>query len=109
MWEKAKHLVGWKTNKSTISTSNEEDISSHGGNIQLFSPKDHTEFRKTALIFYLHDLVKHIAGITERNDPVQIMRMVYAVYASMSCRYLYYDKSEQEWACKEITEVRMCK
>ena len=102
LWAKAKHLVGWKSTP----IRNEEDASSHGGNIKNFSPQDHTDFRKDALIFYLHDLVNDFAGITGSNDPIQIIRMMYAVYASMCHCYLCYDKKQHVLVFEEIIEVR---
>ena len=97
---KAKSL--WRS-KPSVSTSSDE-TSSRGGNIKFFGYQDHLEFRKYALNFYLGGLVNHFIEITER-DPFEIIKMVYAVYSSMSCSYLYYDKNEQKWMFEEITEV----
>ena len=101
-WSRTKRW--WKGSKPA---PNEEDTSSHSGNIKSFNPQDHSEYRKDALNLYLDDFIKTFTGITESNDPILIIGTVYAIYTSMRCSYLYYDKNEHEWEFKEITEVCM--
>ena len=102
---KAKSWVGWKS-KSATATS-DESTSSHEGDIKHFSHQDHIYLRKRALNLYLYEMMNDFATISLSDDPVEIIRMVYAVYASVSSSYLYYDKNECKWnpSFKETTEV----
>ena len=93
---KAKSFFGLKS-KSSSATPSEDSTSSHKGNIKCFSDQDHTEFRKCALYLYLSDILKDFTTATSKNDPVEIIRMVYAVYTSVSSSYLYYDNNEHIW------------
>ena len=93
---KARSIFSWKS-KSSSATPSEDGTSSHEGNIKRFSDQDHTEFRKCALYLYLSDFLKDFTTATSNNDPVEIVRMVYAVYTSVSSSYLYYDKNEHLW------------
>ena len=98
-------MVGWKSKTSTATP--DESTSSHEGDIKHFSLQDHIYFRKCALNLYLDEFINDFATITLRDGPVEIIRMVHAVYASLSSSYLYYDKDEYEWnpSLKETTEV----
>ena len=102
---KAKSIFGFKSKSS--SAPNDDGASLHEGNIKSFSNQDHIEFRKYALNFYLNDFVNDFARITSINKPVEIVRMVFAVYVSVSSSYLYYDKNEHIWnpSCEDIAEV----
>ena len=88
-------------------TSSEDSTNSHEGNIKRFSDQDHTEFRKFALNLYLCDFLKDFTTATSENDQVEIVRMVYAVYTSVSSSYLYYDNDEHIWnpSYKDTAEV----
>lgn len=101
---KAKGLFNWGS-KSAKPTTNDDATCSHGGNIKKFNLQDHIDFRKDALNLYLHDLAENFAAMTVRGDPIEMVRMVYAIYASVNSSYLYYDKNEHKWAFKETTEV----
>ena len=97
---------GWWKGKSATATP-DESTSSHEGDIKHFSHEDHIYFRKCALNLYLYELVNDFATITLRVNPVEIIRMVHAVYASVSSSYLFYDKHEYMWnpSFEETTEV----
>ena len=102
---RAKSLVGWKSKSATATP--DENTSSHEGDIQYFTHQDHTYFRKLALNLYLNELLNDFATIALKDDPVEIIRTVHAVYASVSSSYLYYDKDEYQWnpSLEEMTEV----
>ena len=111
IWDKAANqsfitkAINWWKGKS--STSTEESANSHGGNVKFFTSKDHMEFRKSALTFYLHDFIKYFNEITGRNNLVHLIEVVQAVYASINSNYLFYDKDEHDWVSEEVIEVHI--
>ena len=97
----------WSGKSRSAAITPDESTSSREGDIKGFTHQDHIYFRKHALNLYLNELLNDFATITLRDDPIEIIRTVHAVYASVSSSYLYYDKGEYPWnpSLEEMTEV----
>jgi len=75
-------------------------------NIKSLQPNEHKEYRIKALKMYLEILKDKLTVQETRNDPVQFVRMIYAIYDSLNSRFVFYDELEYPWKFDEVAKVR---
>jgi len=90
----------FKSRKDTVMFGSEQFV-----DIKSLSQSDHVNLRKMALAFYLNGFQDILCGIARIDDPVQVVRIVYGMFASLDNGYVYYDNHETDWKFEETAEV----
>ena len=97
----ARWIFGKSKESTTTSTFEQKFV-----NIKDLKNDDHKVYRIKALRMYLEVLKEKLNAQEIRNNPVQFVRMIYAIYDSLNNRYLFYDETENEWRFVEVKKVR---
>ena len=101
--------AGWfsflRGKKENTASSGEQKF-----DIKLLFESDHVELRKIALKLYLIGLQNVFYGLGSIDESVDIVRQVFAIYASLNSSYVFCDYCERSWKFDETKEVCMyCK
>ena len=97
---------GSKSKGSTTASASAAAFEQNFVNIKNLQHNDHIQYRIKALRMYLEVLKVKLHVQETRNNPVQFVRMIYAIYDSLNSRFLFYDESEIEWKFNEVAQVR---
>lgn len=97
------YIVGWFKGKkeSTAASSGEQVLV----DIKKLSESHHVELRKRALSIYLHGLRIILYGPEAVDNPTNIIRTIYAIYASLHNSYVYFNWHQADWRLTETTDV----
>ena len=98
-------VFGSKSKESTT-TSAASIFEQDFVNIKDLKTDDHKVYRINELRMYLEVLNEKLNAQETRNNPVQFVRMIWAIYDSLNNRNLFYDEVENEWRFDEVAQVR---
>ena len=76
--------------------------------IKALSHSEHAEYRTRALSFYLHGFHNVLYGPEPMDDPINVIRTVHAIYASLDSSYVFFNWREEEWKLAETKSVSFC-
>lgn len=93
-------LFGYKKENTSIPSSEQAII-----DIKTLSLSNHIQARINALKIYLSSLHNILHGVKSVNDPIDVIRTVYAIYKSLDDSCVYFDEKEIYWRFKEIAQV----
>ena len=106
-----KKLAGFfrSTKGNTASSSDEQGFI----DVKSLSHQNHAELRKSALTFYLNGLCDILCGPKTMEDPISIVKTVFAIYAVLHDSYVFFNWSEafnwheavSDWRFQETVDV----
>lgn len=73
--------------------------------VKSLSHSQHVELRKSALTFYLNGLCGILHGPESMEDPVGIVKTVFAIYATLYNSFVFFKWDETSWRFQETAEV----
>ena len=73
--------------------------------IKALPQSEHAEYRTKALNIYLYGFHNVLYGPEPMDDPIDAIRTVHAIYASLDSSYVYFNWQEEEWKLQETKNV----
>ena len=90
-----------KEKESSASSSEEQGLTDY----KLLSHSHHVELRKNALTTYLDSLWDTLYGPESMDDPVNVVRTVHAIYATLDDSCVFFNWNQMDWKLSETTDV----
>lgn len=93
----------FKAKKEKESSSDEQALI----DIKSLPRTHHVELRKNALAIYLSSLWDTLCGPESMDDPVNVVRTVHAIYATLDNSSVLFSCNEIDWRLPETTDVSL--
>ena len=90
-----------KEKESSAPSSEEQGLTDY----KLLSHSHHVELRKNALTTYLGSLWDTLYGPESMGDPVNVVRTVHAIYATLDDSCVFFNWNQMDWKLSETTDV----